>query len=991
MRALGLPRATAGMRTLGLSMLVMAALAQVALPSARAGAGRWTMAAGWSPPPYFQSGVSLSVGSSEELGTIAYIAIGGRGVFSSAFGGTAWIPQSSGTRDSRTVAADPLDPSVVYQGGGNGVWRSVDAGDTWQPAGLTGQTISQVVVKGGDGQTAYALVLPGGGGSTLWMTTNGGLNWTQLPQPGLSGVNGNAIAIDPVSGTLLVDAGVGLRKSVSGLGNDWSPVGNSPECQFSGVAISGSDWYAVAPLGCPLAAIGLQVYRSSDSGATWVPILSQPFGGILGYPAIAASGNRVILTRGDGIWTSSDGGATFSAGLSRDLTWVAFDPAEPTHVIASSSGGSVATSDDGGFTWTSGDTGLTQYQGYGLAIDPVAPGHLLAAASEVGFLSSDDAGSGWQKRGGLSVSGIAVAEDRLGTIYLGTHTGLLVSHDAGATFVPTSISSGEIDALSVSPLDGAVFAGASTGGLFESTNQGATWTDLSSSLPDSTINAIAIPPASPRTIYVGTNTVGVWRSSDAGVSWHATALGSGWVNALATDPAEPATVYAGTCGNDSTNVLKTVDGGATWTDSGTGLPTHCLNGIVADPQDTHLVYATSAGLGAFGSADGGASWYALSYGLADGALFGLVIDEPGTHLHAGSMVGALDYQFAADLWSTLTVTSQNVTAGAGETYTATFANDGPDDATDVHASIALPPGATGVSVASGTITCNTGTAVTCSLGTLEPGDSAIVKVTLNAPATPGPVQSTAGVTGARLDWDTSNNNVSLKGVVAPVRDSTVPAGLRLGGVGAKDPLARAFQLSRALHLGWSATDAGSGVVNYDLRVRTARIRGGFGPYRSLRTATLGRSLTYVGKPGTTACFGLRASDASGNTSAWTPDRCTAFPLAAATLGHPTTWTKGPIGPLGGSTLRTKASSPLHLAAVRARRLAIVAERCPGCGTIVVRFAGHRVATLRLGGRRLHEALLLIAPFTTARSGALTINSTTPGRPVQVDAVGISAV
>src|SRR6185312_9177913 len=92
------------------------------------------------------------------------------------------------------------------------------------------------------------------------------------------------------------------------------------------------------------------------------------------------------------------------------------------------------------------------------------------------------------------------------------------------------------------------------------------------------INSIALHPTDPQTLYVGTATGGVWKTTNAGTSWApltddqpCLAMGS-----VVIDPVNPLIVYAGTgeenfsldsyqgCG-----VLVSKDGGTTWANSST--------------------------------------------------------------------------------------------------------------------------------------------------------------------------------------------------------------------------------------------------------------------------------------------------------------------------------------------------------------------------------------------------------------------------------------
>src|SRR6516225_7902247 len=79
-----------------------------------------------------------------------------------------------------------------------------------------------------------------------------------------------------------------------------------------------------------------------------------------------------------------------------------------------------------------------------------------------------------------------------------------------------------------------------------------------------TILALAIDPATPTTLYAGTEGGGAFKSTDGGDSW--TAINNGLTNlsvrALAIDPCTPMNIYAGTFGGGA---FKSTDGGDSWT------------------------------------------------------------------------------------------------------------------------------------------------------------------------------------------------------------------------------------------------------------------------------------------------------------------------------------------------------------------------------------------------------------------------------------------
>ena len=121
-------------------------------------------------------------------------------------------------------------------------------------------------------------------------------------------------------------------------------------------------------------------------------------------------------------------------------------------------------------------------------------------------------------------------------------------------------------------------------------------------------------PGDPTTYYVGLPEGGVWKTTNAGVTWkpifdqmHVPSVG-----AVAVAPSDPRTVYVGT-GNQSSwsftpgkGVYKSVDAGATWT--AIGLPrSEYIGGIVIDPKDANRVIVAVIGPRGAGGGRGAAA------------------------------------------------------------------------------------------------------------------------------------------------------------------------------------------------------------------------------------------------------------------------------------------------------------------------------------------------------------------------------------------------
>lgn len=130
-------------------------------------------------------------------------------------------------------------------------------------------------------------------------------------------------------------------------------------------------------------------------------------------------------------------------------------------------------------------------------------------------------------------------------------------------------------------------------------------------------------------------------------------------------------------------------------------------------------------------------------------------------------------QPSADVSVTKADSPDPVTAGSSLSYTVTVANGGPDRATGVTVSDALPAGVTFVSAEASKGNC-TGTAtVTCNLGALGNGESARVTIVVR-PRTAGMLTNRVNVTANQADPNTGNNaDTTTTTVEAPPAPCTI--------------------------------------------------------------------------------------------------------------------------------------------------------------------------------------------------------------------------
>lgn len=196
------------------------------------------------------------------------------------------------------------------------------------------------------------------------------------------------------------------------------------------------------------------------------------------------------------------------------------------------------------------------------------------------------------------------------------------------------------------------YLGAASGGVWKTTNAGASWTPVFDDQPTLNIGSIAIQQSNPSTIWVGTgegnprNSInlgeGIYKSMDGGQTWKRMGLEKTRnLHRIIIDPNNPEIVYAAAIGNPyaehpERGVYKTTDGGQTWNRILFTNDTSGCAELVMDPSNPNKLIASmwqhrrtpwsmksgGTGSGLFITVDGGKNWKRLGKedGLPAGAL-----------------------------------------------------------------------------------------------------------------------------------------------------------------------------------------------------------------------------------------------------------------------------------------------------------------------------------------------------------------------------------
>jgi photosystem II stability/assembly factor-like uncharacterized protein len=249
-----------------------------------------------------------------------------------------WDSVASSSDGTKLVAVDGPDGIII---------TSTNSGKNWTQAGSTNLPLSSIWQSIASSSDGTKLVTAEFG---IFTSTNSGATWTQASSPQYFDPMVVASSSD---GTKLVEAGGGGIFTSTDSGMTWNPTSETDSYYWNSVA-SSSDGTTLAAV----VAFG-HIYTSTNSGVTW-----NIYWLTLNWQSIASSsdGNKLVAvsagsgpygTFSDGIYTSSDSGATWTQTSAPHLAWLSVaSSSDGTKLAAVVDGGGIYTSTNSGQTWT---------------------------------------------------------------------------------------------------------------------------------------------------------------------------------------------------------------------------------------------------------------------------------------------------------------------------------------------------------------------------------------------------------------------------------------------------------------------------------------------------------------------------------------------------------------------------------------------------------------------------------------------------------------
>ncbi len=360
--------------------------------------------------PAAASGRVMSIAVNPKNKFEYYVGVASGGVWKTVNDGTTWAPvfDGEGSYSIGWVTIDPNDSSVVWVGSGesnsqrsvsygDGVYRSVDGGKSWENLGLKkSEHIGRVVIDPRDSKVVYVAAegpLWGPGGDRgLYKSVDGGKTWKAALT--ISENTGVAdVAIDPSNPDVVYASAYQRRRHV------YTLIDGGPESVIYKSTDAGATWNKLKS-GLPsvdMGRIGLSVspadpnvvyaaieaadgkggiFRSQDKGATWER-RNEFDAGAMYYGRVVADPKNVdrIFVMNVTLRESLDGGKTLQkvneVNHHGDNHAIWIDPDDTRHWLLGSDGGMYETWDNAK-SWEF-KANLPTVQFYDVAVDNAAP------------------------------------------------------------------------------------------------------------------------------------------------------------------------------------------------------------------------------------------------------------------------------------------------------------------------------------------------------------------------------------------------------------------------------------------------------------------------------------------------------------------------------------------------------------------------------------------------------------------------------------------
>jgi photosystem II stability/assembly factor-like uncharacterized protein len=385
--------------------------------------------------------VPASVRLASSVGFEILVGTSGRGIYHSLDGGATFTAINDGLPSLGVSEIAGYPGSLTrYAAIDAGVAKTTDDAH-WSAAnkGLFASEVYAVAASKSSPSTVYAAT-----DLSIFKSIDAGVSWQNLTSIGVDQQIFPALAVDPTNASIVYTATdeKGVLKTTNG-GSSWS-------ASNAGLPTTAIDCFAIVPSSPQTVYAGTDsgIFRSSDGGAHWAVVDSNtPTVRSLAIDPVDVQ--TMFAGTDNGIFRSTDGGAHWTdvsgsnSFLQTQIHGLAIDPAAHTHVYLATRNG-VWKSTDGGTSWTEIDAGIPSTFGQpdspGIVIEPGSKIDVAVVGTQVGpgngVYRSTDGGATWTALDtGLTigdVDALAVSSGSTPILYAGTVGGGVFRSPAAA-------------------------------------------------------------------------------------------------------------------------------------------------------------------------------------------------------------------------------------------------------------------------------------------------------------------------------------------------------------------------------------------------------------------------------------------------------------------------------------------------------------------------------------------------------------------------------
>ncbi|HSK12056.1 MAG TPA: sialidase family protein, partial [Phnomibacter sp.] len=479
----------------------------------------WNRTSGWNPGV----GRVTSVAVNPQDTAILFVSSPGGGIWKSTTGGNNWTPlvdHNASWMNVYNLCIDPNNPSTIYAGlTSGGVIKSTNGGATWAATGSGPSSIKKVLVQPGNSNIVFATANNG-----IYRSTNGGTNWTQVQNTSKEDIEFKPGDVNTMYASGSTSNNSVWRSTDNGL--TWTVLTSAQGITNSGrtlLAVSANNPEVVYAVQASGSVFG-RMYRSLNSGQSFeTTVVGNASQGtnFFGYEtngtgttgqatydmAICANPDNANEVHIAGIicWRSTNGGFNFSPTSAWSLpNSVGYNHADVhalewvNKTIYSGSDGGIYKRPSGATTWTELSNGLGIRQFYRMANSKTNPAIFQGGAQDNGtsFYRANGTWVDWLGADGMDCLISPLNESLIwgtsqnGTFYRSTTQGSSYSNLGKP-------SNGQwVTPLAIEANSNVIYGGWT--GVYRSTDNGTTWTNLSSGVITTTLACLAVAPTNPQ-------------------------------------------------------------------------------------------------------------------------------------------------------------------------------------------------------------------------------------------------------------------------------------------------------------------------------------------------------------------------------------------------------------------------------------------------------------------------------------------------------------